>query len=395
MRPPPFLAAIALVIATGAIAAQPRTLPEERARLIAAKAQADVARTRSLALERQADAERDEAARTAAQAAAIAARVQLAEADITAAESRVAILRRLVRDQRARLAARQEPIVRLIGALQALARRPTVVALVQPGSVADLVHVRAVLETVMPVVVRRTAGLRADLERARTLDADAATALAGLEEGRGRLQTERRALARVEAAQRLRSRDLDRSAMFESDRATALGEEVRDIVDLMDQLGEQSDIRESLATLAGPVLRPVRPADAGEPVDIATAPRRTPVYRLPVVGKMVAGLGEFSASGVRSRGLTLAVSPGAQVVAPAAGRIAYARRFRGYGTIVIVDHGRGWTSLITNLAAASARVGDSVAPGSPIGSSGQGDAPSITIELRHNGRPVDMTPLLG
>lgn len=396
-RPAPLLAALlaSALLAAGALAALPRTLADERARLVSAKAQAETARIRSRMLERQAELERDEAARTRAQATAIAARVQLAEADITAAESRVAIIGRLQRDQRARLAARQRPIVKLIAALQALTRRPTVVALIQPGSVSDLVHVRAVLATVMPVVVRRTAGLRADLERARALGKNANTALKGLEEGRSRLQRERTALAQIEAAQNLRARQLGQSAMFESDRATALGEEARDIVDLMGALGAQSQVRESLATLTGPVLRPDRPDGTGAPTDTPPLPRRAAAYRLPVIGQVVTGLGEVSAAGVRSRGLTIAASSGAQVVVPTTGRIAFAGPFRGYGTIIIIDHGQGWTSLITNLASTTAAVGDTVSPGAPIGRAADADAPRITVELRHNGRPVDMTPLLG
>ncbi len=83
------------------------------------------------------------------------------------------------------------------------------------------------------------------------------------------------------------------------------------------------------------------------------------------------------------------------MIAPAAGRIAYAGPFRGYGTIVIIDHGGGWTSLIAGLGRVSTRVGETVAQGSPIGRARAGDDPRITIELRRRDRPVDMTPLLG
>ncbi|MEO9130293.1 MAG: peptidoglycan DD-metalloendopeptidase family protein, partial [Sphingomonas sp.] len=85
----------------------------------------------------------------------------------------------------------------------------------------------------------------------------------------------------------------------------------------------------------------------------------------------------------------------AQVVAPAAGRIAYAGPFRGYGSIVIIDHGGGWTSLISGLGAVSTRVGERVGQGAPIGTAGSGDDPRVTIELRRRDRAVDMTPLLG
>ena len=120
-----------------------------------------------------------------------------------------------------------------------------------------------------------------------------------------------------------------------------------------------------------------------------------PPYRLPVVGTIVTGLGELSSAGVRSRGLTLACAAEATIVAPAAGRIAYSGPFRGYGRIVIIDHGGGWTTLLSNLAHTSVAVGQTVTQGGPIGRARSDGDPRITVELRRKGRAVDMTPLIG
>ena len=61
--------------------------------------------------------------------------------------------------------------MRLLAALQSVSRRPPVLALIQPGSLRDAVHVRAVLASTLPVIEQRTAGLRADLARSRQLRA--------------------------------------------------------------------------------------------------------------------------------------------------------------------------------------------------------------------------------
>ncbi len=370
-------------------------LRAEQQRLRVAKAQSAAAKQRAQRLENAAATERDEARKARVQEAAVAARIQRAEADIAAAQARITIIRRLLVAQRARLAAKQGPVVRLIGALQSMARRPAVISLVQPGSVNDLVHVRAVLGTVMPQVKARTADVRDDLARTRRLEQGAAVAVASLGEGRTRLEAERLALTRLEAEHRLKSRALGRDALFESDRAIALGEQARDIVDLMDQLGNQAETRAALETLPGPLPRPPKPGEAASPIDTVAWPRDTPPYRLPVAGVLVKGLGELSDAGVRSRGLTLAVAGGAQVIAPAPGRIVFARRFRHYGTVVIIDHGGGWTSLIAELGSASVEVGQRVAQGAPIGQAARGDAPRVTIELRRKDRAIDMTRLLG
>lgn len=388
--------AIVALAAGGFFAASAQTpVSEQQQRLIQAKAASQAAAERSARLERAAANEKDQALQARAQEAAVAAHIQQIEADIAAGQARIAIINRLLAAQRTRLAVRQGPVTRLMAALQSLARRPAMISIVQPGSVDDLVHVRAVLSNTLPVIRARTADVRADLARTRQLQAGATAAAKALADSRTQLEEQRLSLTRLEAEHRLRSRALGRDALFESDRAIALGEHARDIVDLMDQLGNQAATREELESLPGPLPRPPRPGEVASPVDTISWSHSAPPYRLPVVGRVVTGLGELSDTGVRSRGLTIASAKEAQVVAPAAGRIAFAGPFRGYGTIVIIDHGGGWTSLISGLGAVSARVGERVAQGAPIGAAGSGDDPRITIELRRRDRAIDMTLLLG
>lgn len=389
------VAILTLAVAAGSVALQPLAATDERDRLAAAKAQSAAAQARADQLEAAAAAERDEARQAQAQEAAVAARIQRAEADIAAAQARITLVRAQLDAQRATLAHQQAPIARLLGALQSLARRPVVVSLVQPGSVSDLVHVRAVLATVSPVVRARTATLRDQLTRTRRLEEGQRLAVKNLADSRGELEAQRLALARLEATHRLKSRVLGRDALFESDRAIALGERARDLVDLMNQASDGASTRADLESLPAPLPRPLKPGEAALPADAASKTAGPPPYKLPVPGKLLTGLGELSDAGVRSRGLTIEAAPGAQVVAPAAGRVLYARRFRGYGVVVILDHGGGWTSLIAHLADTNVRVGESIAQGLPIGHAAAGDSARVTVELRRRDRAIDMTRLLG
>ncbi|PXA89699.1 metalloendopeptidase, partial [Nostoc sp. 3335mG] len=92
--------------------------------------------------------------------------------------------------------------------------------------------------------------------------------------------------------------------------------------------------------------------------------------------------------------VTLTVPPGAVVVAPAAGTIAFSKRFRGYRRVVILDHGDGWTTAITGLAASVGPVGGHVVAGTPVGRAPAGDAAPVTVELRRHGVPVDLAAML-
>lgn len=378
-----------------ALPAQAPDLAAQQGQLKAANQAARDAEARAKRLQQAAAGERDEARRAKAREAAVAASIAAAEAEITAARARVAIVDRLLAAQRARLETQQGPIARLIAALQSLARRPAMLGLLQPGSTADIVHVRAVLGSVAPVVRERSAGVRNEIARTRRLREGADLAARSLRDGRERLETERLALVRMEAGHRLRATGYRREAILESDRALALGEQARDLVELMDTLGAAAETREALEALPGPLPRPGAASEDEAAPAPAPAPRKgPPPYRLPVAGSIVTGLGEVSEAGVRSRGLTLSSWAGAQVVAPAAGRVVYAGRFRGYGNIVILDHGDGWTSLVAGLDRVLVRVGDAPVQGTPLGRAPQGEAPRITVELRRQGHAVDLAQLL-
>ncbi len=370
------------------------SLTQEQQALKDARRQSDEARDRAARLAQQASAARDAAEQARRRAAAVAARIQQAEADIQAAQARIAIIARLQRAQAKRLAARQEPVVRLTAALQMMARRPLALALVQPGSISDAVHLRAVLGQILPVIEQRTAGLRAELARSRALRATAQQASDALAQAQQDRKAQQAELAELETRKRLAARDYRANAGMESERALALGERARDIVDLMDRLEAAGDLRERLTALSGPLPRPARPDKAGAaPPEREAMASGPPPYRLPVVGQLVTGMGEVNDSGVRARGLTLVTQPGAQAIAPTAGRVVFAGPYRDYGQILIIDHGGGWTTLITGLHRLSVRVGDDVRQGDPVGVTGNRRS-DIIVELRRNGRPVDIVPLI-
>lgn len=369
--------------------AQSPTIDDQRDQLRAARAVAEAALTRSKRLERQALQASNAAARTRAERAAIEARIDAAEADVDAARARVAIIDALLDEQRDRLASRQAPAARLLAALQSLARRPELLGLVQPGSLRDTVHVRAMLGTMLPVVEARSAAVRADLDRAHVLRGQAQTAVESLDAGRVRLDGERHSLVRLEAESRLRSQAFARGALVESDRAIALGERARELVAEIDLTEDAAQRGERLALLPGPLPRPDGVADDSSVA--VPAP-----YRLPVAGRLVTGTGELSESGVRSRGLSIATRPDAVVVAPASGKVVFARPFRGYGRIVILDHGAGWSTLLTGLGSVAVSPGQMVRPGIPVGrATGDGRDAIITVELRRHGQPIDAAMMIG
>ena len=372
---------------------------QARTALALARQQALRARTRAERFDREAASSTQASQKAQAEAAALAARIQQVEAAIGVAEAQLELVKSERRQLDIRLAERREPIVQLTGALQTLVRRPLSLSLFAPGSLRDTVYLGAVLDSTVPLVRETTADLRAELDRAAVLQRQARDAVAAGRASETQLAQRRTELIAMAQRERIDARRAAGAADREDLRALALGERARDIDGLIEELEQIGELRARLAALPGPVPRPTDPSadPAATPADVAAAPSPSPSpsstappprYRLPVDGRLVAAFGSRDDSGIRRDGLQLLPRSGAQVVAPGGGRIMFAGPYRGYGTIVIIEHANGWTSLVTGLSELAARVGQNVVAGSPLGMAQLRD-PAVTLELRREGEPVN------
>jgi septal ring factor EnvC (AmiA/AmiB activator) len=118
--------------------------------------------------------------------------------------------------------------------------------------------------------------------------------------------------------------------------------------------------------------------------------------RWPVAGKIVRRYGSRQAAGkISSRGVQIAATAGADVHAIARGRVVFADWLRGFGLLLIIDHGGGYMSLYGHNSSLYKEVGESVDAAeviAAVGSSGGVSLTGLYLELRRNGRPFDPAP---
>jgi len=132
-----------------------------------------------------------------------------------------------------------------------------------------------------------------------------------------------------------------------------------------------------------------------EPVPAGTGPFHGLKGRLklPVIGELVNRYGGPRAdSGLSWKGLFIAAREGQEVRAVAAGRVVFADWLRGFGNLMILDHGGGYMSLYGNNEALFRQVGDMVKTGDPIaavGATGGNPETGLYFELRFQGKPFD------
>lgn len=357
-----------------------------------ARLQQRSARQRAERLEAEARRSREASTKAQVGAAALAARVQQAEARIAAAEAELALVEREQRTLSRHLAQRREPLAQLTAALQTMAHRPLALTALQPGSLGDIVHTRAVLASALPIVQRRTAALRSDLQRVHRLQSEKRGFLADRIRAEQVLAQRRTDMLAIAEKERVLAMQAAGGANREADLAIELAEEARDLDALVNRLGQSAALRQRLAKLDGPLVRPARPGAASLPsasAESKSSEANAPTsYLLPVSGRVVSGFGEAAETGGRRPGISILSRPRAQVVAPAAGRVSFAGPYEGYRHIVIIEHESGWTSLLTGLGTLSVATGQRLAAGSPLGLAARSD-PTTTFELSRDGEPVN------
>ncbi len=113
----------------------------------------------------------------------------------------------------------------------------------------------------------------------------------------------------------------------------------------------------------------------------------------PTSGRRLAAFGETRNIGkLRWQGVVIAGKPGQEVKAVAHGRVAYADWLRGYGLLLIIDHGDGYMSLYGHNQSLYREVGDWVENGeviAAVGNSGGIDSNALYFEIRKDGKPTD------
>ena len=114
--------------------------------------------------------------------------------------------------------------------------------------------------------------------------------------------------------------------------------------------------------------------------------------RLPVKGELIAKYGARRGDAPPSKGLFIRATEGGDVKAVAGGRVVFADWLRGFGNLIIIDHGSDYLTIYGNNQAVLKRAGDLVKTGDVIasaGNSGGNEQSGLYFEMRHHGRAFD------
>lgn len=218
---------------------------------------------------------------------------------------------------------------------------------------------------------------RAAAEEARQTRREIAERRAMLAVAQARLDSERAGIEGILVEQRARRATLSSMADAAAARARALAREAQNLRELV----SRAVVRRGGAAKTAAQ----RPSTKGAAVSSASLARLTPA-----AGAVVRRYGQAIPGGTAT-GMTIRTRPGAQVLAPTAGEIAYAGPFRGYGNVLILEVDNDYAVVLTGSSSLLATAGQRVLAGQPIAEMSRDatPAPELYVEVRRGGNPVD------
>ncbi len=322
---------------------------------------------------------------------------------------------------RASLHERRALLAEVLGALERMGRNPPPALLVTPDDALASVRSAILLGAVVPGMRKETDQLIADLTDLSKLHTAAAAEKADLTTTMTNSLEEERRMDLLIAENDKHSKENSAQLEAERKRAEELAGQATSLEGLVASLESQiGSVRDAAAAARAEEARRALLTDQQREQAKALAEsgvpdknRITPAYafsdlkkklELPVAGDTLRQFGDDDGTGHTAMGLTIATGPNALVTAPADGTVVYAGAFRSYGQMIILDTGDGYHMVLSGMDAIKTRPGRFVFAGEPLAAMGQKrvasatalaletDRPTLYIEFRKDGKPVDSRP---
>ncbi|WP_434733281.1 murein hydrolase activator EnvC [Rhizobium sp. YTUHZ044] len=312
-------------------------------------------------------------------------------------------------------------LAEVLAALQRMGRNPPPALLVTPDDALASVRSAILLGAVVPGIRKETDKLAADLGSLAALQTASAaektqltaTMTDSIEEERRMdlLLAENDKLSRSNAAdleaEKKRSEELAGKATSLEGLVASMESEIASVREAAAAARQAEENRKLLTDEQRAQAKAL--AESGVPDKNRIAPaypfaELRAKLELPVAGDILRQFGDADGTGHEAMGMTVATNPETVVTAPADGLVVFAGAFRSYGQMVILDAGGGYHLVLSGMDTINTRQGKFVFSGEPLAVMGakrvasatalalETDRPTLYIEFRKDGKPVDSRP---
>jgi len=383
-------------------------LEADREREAALKQQLETGLEEEKVLREKEQAEGAQLTRVRRQLVATARKLQGKEAALSALEQELADLDDEYVNKERRLRTRLRQRREVLSAIVRIMRFPPQAMSVLPAPPIETVRGLIVFRGLEPTLRSEAAGIETELKNLAAVRAEKSRKREAVAKATTELETEKGHLERLQAEKASlvdRTRKAHRASVRQNQGlAGKLSEQAKSIRELIELIGKRTrqQEREAAARRAAEKAEPEAPeaqvaaAAIPKPGGLLDFTREKDSLWPPVQGPVVRRYGEKDEFGATSKGIVLEGRAGAQVVAPFDGEVVFAGPFRGYGRILLIEHGGGYHTLLAGLGRIDSVPGQWLLAGEPVAVMGDGEAgrTRLYVEFRRNGRPINPRPYM-
>lgn len=328
--------------------------------------------------------------------------IQNNEETISEMEDQLSALEKDCEEAENKLRQQDQNMVKMISALQNLSLKPTEALFVQPLSPVNVVRSALLLRETVPYLEAYAELIKQELDDLRVKQAAVRKQVEKIisqQQQLERQQAQMRALASAKTKYRAQ---VSKESEATKKEIKKLGSQAQDLKDLLAKLEkDKSEKRKKMAEEAKRKILSLKKSEQDKTVDLIKSDhdiinetglnfiKAKGTLSYPAMGRVVTRYGEELSKGVSSKGITIQTRNQAQVIAPFDGSVLFAGPFRGYGNLIIIEHGRGYTSLLAGMNDIDCEVGQMLLAGEPVGlmpSSGQA---RLYMEIRKDNHPIN------
>jgi len=430
----------------------PQTAEDAQKALQKKRSELDAAQSKAQALQQELTGLDADSEKLNAQLLDTAALIQRSEGQLTAIEGRLGELEAQEKIVRGSLLQRHGEISELLAALQRMGRNPPPVLVTKREDALKMVRSAMLLSSAFPGLRDQALALSQKIDEFERVTKDIRQEGDRLRSETARLNEAHDKLKGLMEAKKLSQADRRQELASVRSETAEISKNVSDLSDLIGKLDKtiadntnlghyDAELKKSQPAPSVTVVTP--PQDAGEPPAVAPDKEtqvalQTPPPRLkpqiieiaphgggfnanpgrispaipfaqahlklplPAQGRRVLAFGERTQYGANSKGIVIETRAGAQVTSPCDGWIVWAREFRSYGQVLIINAGDGYHVLLAGLSQFDVQPGQFVLAGEPVGSmggttkaeqaAGVSSAPVLYVEFQKDGRSIDPDP---
>lgn len=269
-----------------------------------------------------------------------------------------------------------ENLIRTLSAMQNLALKPTESLLVQPLTPVEVIRSAMLLRETIPVLEQTATKIRKDLEEIEKKKKQIEEQAKKIGEQNKKLEKEQVKLKDLASKKDQVKKAVENKTVKAKQEIDKLAGKAKDLRDLLNKIGkgetdDQKALRKSIDKLGN--------AFAKAKGNLS----------MPARGAVIIYYGQEVTKGNTSKGITIQTRNYAQVTSIFDGIVIFTGPFRGYGNMIIVEHGEGYVSLLAGLDSIDCETGQLLLAGEPIGMMAEGEETNLYVELRKDGKPIN------